>query len=134
MSKFKSSLDMVCEAFTANNDLDELVREISAFEGAWQHHCPVANACPLASPVLEACFSSFAVTELPSPVPHCHPVRLTLGVALQSRDGSAALARHLVTPGRARALRAASIPRSPSRPAAPQVHVLRIHPEDHSPL
>lgn len=44
-------MDMLREAFPAKVDLDELVREISAFEGAWQYYYPLMNAFSLASPV-----------------------------------------------------------------------------------
>ncbi|KAI0754908.1 hypothetical protein C8Q80DRAFT_1094717 [Daedaleopsis nitida] len=50
-SKFRNPMDMLREAFPAKVDLDELVQEINAFEGAWQYYYPLANAYSLASPV-----------------------------------------------------------------------------------
>ena len=44
-------MDMLKEAFPKKVDLDELVQEISAFEGAWQYYYPLMNAYSLASPV-----------------------------------------------------------------------------------
>lgn len=44
-------MDMLKEAFPEKIDLDELVQEISAFEGAWQYYYPLMNAYSLASPV-----------------------------------------------------------------------------------
>ena len=44
-------MDMLKEAFPKKIDLDELVQEISAFEGAWQYYYPLMNAYSLASPV-----------------------------------------------------------------------------------
>ena len=50
-SKFRNPIDMLREAFPAKVDLEELVQEISAFEGAWQYYYPLVNAYSLASPV-----------------------------------------------------------------------------------
>ncbi|KAI0712230.1 hypothetical protein C8Q76DRAFT_845437 [Earliella scabrosa] len=50
-SRFRNPMDMLREAFPPKVDLDELVQEINAFEGAWQYYYPLANAYSLASPV-----------------------------------------------------------------------------------
>ncbi|KAM5533454.1 hypothetical protein V8D89_012892 [Ganoderma adspersum] len=50
-TKFPNPMDMLKEAFPEKIDLDELVQEISAFEGAWQYYYPLMNAYSLASPV-----------------------------------------------------------------------------------
>ncbi|PIL22598.1 hypothetical protein GSI_15287 [Ganoderma sinense ZZ0214-1] len=50
-AKFRNPMDMLKEAFPRKIDLDELVQEISAFEGAWQYYYPLMNAYSLASPV-----------------------------------------------------------------------------------
>ncbi|PIL22499.1 hypothetical protein GSI_15188 [Ganoderma sinense ZZ0214-1] len=50
-AKFRNPMDMLKEAFPCKIDLDELVQEISAFEGTWQYYFPLMNTYSLASPV-----------------------------------------------------------------------------------
>nr|VWO95625.1 Nucleoside diphosphate kinase (NDK) (NDP kinase) (EC (Nucleoside-2-P kinase) [Ganoderma boninense] len=50
-AKFRNPMDMLKEAFPRKIDLDELVQEISAFEGNWQYYFPLMNTYSLASPV-----------------------------------------------------------------------------------
>ena len=48
---FNNPAEMLANAFPTKVDLDELVQEINAFEGAWQYYYPLLNAYSLASPV-----------------------------------------------------------------------------------
>ncbi|KAI0667589.1 hypothetical protein C8Q78DRAFT_981541 [Trametes maxima] len=50
-ARFRNPAEMLRDAFPHKVDLEELVQEIRAFEGAWEYCCPPAQPYALASPV-----------------------------------------------------------------------------------
>ncbi|KAI0720523.1 hypothetical protein C8T65DRAFT_633331 [Cerioporus squamosus] len=124
MVKFRNPMDMLREAFPAKVDLDELVREISAFEGAWQYYYPLTNAYSLASPVFSDDGDLLFELRRHGATASRTPMSPSSAYGGRSSPVPRRIGRPRTPVGNTRTpgSRSPSTPRSPSRPA-----VLRVH-------
>lgn len=120
ISKFRNPIDMLREAFPAKVDLDELVQEISAFEGPWQYYYPLANAYSLASPVFNDDGDLLFELRRHGATNPRMPMSPNAAHSGRSSPVPRRIGRPRTPVGNTRSpgTRSPSTPRSPSRPAA----------------